>query len=213
MSMPTVSCAERFLIQAGKLNPGPWVEHNFYTGRAASLIAEKCRDMDSEKAYICGILHDIGRRNGKTHMRHSLDGYIFLSRQGYEEPARICLTHSFANKNADEIFGEWDCSVDEYNFIKKYIENIEYDDYDRLIQLCDNVALSNGFCILEKRMIDVQMRHGVNKYTVPKWKATFDLKDYFDKRTGSSIYTLLPGIVDTTFGVAADKMLEKLLYT
>jgi HD-like signal output (HDOD) protein len=40
------------------------VEHSINTGLAARNIAEKIPGMDSEKAYILGILHDIGRRAG-----------------------------------------------------------------------------------------------------------------------------------------------------
>lgn len=40
--MPTLREAEEILKEAGQLNPGPWVDHSLYAGRAAELIAENC---------------------------------------------------------------------------------------------------------------------------------------------------------------------------
>ena len=53
---------------------------------------------------------------------------------------------------------------------------------------------------MEKRMLDVVMRHGVNQYTVEKWKATFEIQKYFEERIGKSIYSVLPNVVENTFG-------------
>ena len=33
--IPTILEAKLLLEEAGKLNPGPWVEHSIYAGRAA----------------------------------------------------------------------------------------------------------------------------------------------------------------------------------
>lgn len=35
------------------------------------------------------------------------------------------------------------------------------------------------------------MRRGFNDLTIPKWKAFLELKDYFDKKTGTDIYNLI----------------------
>ena len=59
--LPSRLEAEKELEVAGQLNPGPWVQHSLNTGRAAQCIAEKCEGLEPEKAYVLGILHDIGR--------------------------------------------------------------------------------------------------------------------------------------------------------
>jgi hypothetical protein len=69
-----------------------------------------------------------------------------------------------------------------------------------LIQLCDALALPSGFCLLEKRMLDVVMRYNFNEFTIEKWKATFDIQRYFEERIGKSIYSVLPNVKETTFG-------------
>lgn len=49
-------------------------------------------------------------------------------------------------------------------------------------------------------MIDVAMRHGVNEYTIKKWNATFEIQKYFEERIGKSIYSVLPNVIENTFG-------------
>lgn len=49
------------------------------------LIASKCNDLDENDAYVLGLLHDIGRRDGVADMRHILSGYNFMISQGYDK--------------------------------------------------------------------------------------------------------------------------------
>lgn len=192
--------ALEFLKEGERINPGPWVDHSYYTAEAAKLIADNHPELDSEFAYICGLLHDIGRRVGKTHMRHTIDGYRFLQKQGFEEVGRICLTHSFPSQDIRAAFGKWDCSKEELDFVKRYLPKIEYTQYDKLIQLCDTIALPSGFCLIEKRMIDVALRYGTSEFTILKWKATMAIKEQFENEIKQSIYKILPGIIENTFG-------------
>lgn len=200
-SVPTLNNAEDLLLEAQKLNPGPWVKHSMYTAQAAKLIAENCPNLNPETAYVLGLLHDIGRRFGITSMRHSIDGYRFAMSKGYTLLAQICLTHSHPLKLIDEACGKWDCSIEEYTFVEDFLNSTKYDDYDKLIQLCDALALPSGFCLMEKRLMDVALRHGIHKYALEKWKATFELKKHFEKLMGKSIYAVLPGVMENTFEI------------
>ena len=48
------------LIRDGLLfNPGPWGKHCLTAAHCAEKIASACGDMDVEKAYILGLLHDM----------------------------------------------------------------------------------------------------------------------------------------------------------
>lgn len=199
MKIPDRDTAKLFLLEAEKLNPGNWVPHSLFTAKAAEAIAKVHPELDGEIAYVLGYLHDIGRRVGITYMRHSLDGYKFLQQQGYDDAARICITHTFWLKGLDEYPGKWDCSNEEINFLKSYVASIEYDEYDWLIQLCDCLALPNGFCLLEKRLVDVALRYGTTKYTTAKWKLLFENKAQFEQKIGRPIYDLLPGVRENTF--------------
>ena len=200
LKVPSLEEAKIILEEGSKLNPGPWVDHSLHVGQAAQLIAREDRELDENTALVLGMLHDIGRRYGVTSMRHSIDGYKFATEKGYDLWARICITHSFPVKNINAVFGKWDCSEAEYKFVKEYLDNIEISTYDKLIQMCDALALPTGYCLMEKRMLDVAMRHGVNEYTIEKWKATFEIQKYFEERIGKSIYSVLPNVVENTFG-------------
>ncbi|RGU92515.1 HDOD domain-containing protein [Clostridium sp. AF15-17LB] len=179
---------------AGNMNPGPWTDHSKNVAKAASLIAEHCEGLDSEKAFVCGMLHDIGRRTGIAAVRHIIDGYDYAMSKGWDEAARICLTHSFPVKDIDADIGKKDITDRQYDFIRDYLNNLDYDDYDKLIILCDALADANGFCILEKRFIDTTRRYGIYPFSIERWNKTYEYKDYFEKMTGRSIYMLLPDI-------------------
>ena len=84
------------LIRDGLLfNPGPWGKHCLTAAHCAEKIASACGDMDVEKAYTLGLLHDIGRKFGVRHLGHVYDGYVYMKSLGYDEVAKICLTHEF----------------------------------------------------------------------------------------------------------------------
>ena len=199
MAIPTQAEANQFLAEAEQLNPGPWVRHSTCVAQAAELIAAHLPGMDPARAHIYGLLHDIGRRYGVTDMRHVLDGYHFLTERGFEEAGRICLTHSFPIPDAHSGSGKWDGTTEELSTIQAYLNGITYTDYDRLLQLCDALALPSGFCLIEKRLLDVTLRHGFNAYTIAKWKAFLQIQQDFEKIIGRSIYELLPGVVENTF--------------
>jgi len=198
--VPTLEEAKILLEEASKLNPGLWIEHSLNVGRAAELIATYDSELDKNTALILGMLHDIGRRFGVTNERHSLDGYKFAMEKGYDLLARVSITHAYLCKNVDDVCGKKDCTVEERNFMKKYLDNTEFTGYDKLIQLCDALALPSGFCLLEKRMLDVVMRYNLTEFTLEKWKTTFEIQKYFEERIGASIYSILPNIKETTFG-------------
>ena len=193
--MITIEQAKQELNIAVQNNPGPWEQHSLVTADNARRIAEKVPGMDPDKAYLMGLLHDIGRREGVTGMRHVIDGYDYMMQLGEPEIAVICLTHSFASQNVEHFEGKHDCTAEQKNFIRDFVENRVYDDYDKLIQLCDAISLPEGACIMEKRFVDVALRHGVREYTTTRWRAYMDLKKYFDSLCGCDIYTLLPKLI------------------
>lgn len=192
--------AEKELQLAARLNPGPWEQHSRVVAQNARRIAEKAKGLDCDKAYVMGLLHDIGRRAGIREIMHIFDGYDYMMGIGQEEIARICLTHSFPIKNAGTFSGKYDCSPEQKNFLQSFLEHTEYDDYDILIQLCDAISLPNGACIMEKRLVDVALRHGLQDFTIDKWKAFMNTKKHFDELCGCNIYSLLPNVLENSLG-------------
>ena len=196
--MLTVEKALDKLSIAAQMNPGPWEQHSFSVANNARLIARHVPNMDCDRAYVMGLMHDIGRRAGVTGIRHIFDGYDYLLSMGERDCARICLTHSFPLKDVNTFNGKYDCSVAQKLFLQEYMQNIEYNNYDLLIQLYDAISLPNGACIMEKRLVDVALRHGLTDFTLAKWKAFMNTKKYFDELCGCNIYTLLPNVLENS---------------
>jgi len=192
MKTPNPLEAELILKEAESMNPGAWVAHNRVAALCARKIAEKCVDLDPDKAYVLGLLHDIGRRFGnELDMRHITEGYYFMTKLGYLDCARICLSHSFPSPKIEVYTGVNDCTKEDTEMVIAFLKGNEFDDYDRLIQLCDALAFSTGPTFIEKRLVDATIRRGFNNYTIEKWKAFLDLKVYFDKKTSCDLYTVI----------------------
>lgn len=202
--VPSRERAEAYLRESEAMNPGPWVAHARLVARAAEAIAQRDPRLDPERAYVLGLLHDVGRRTGGpgvADVRHLLDGYAFMHAEGFDDCARVCLTHSFPAPITDvgAFASPWRCPPEERQFVQDVLGRAEYSVEDRLIQLCDCLALPIGFCLIEKRLVDVVLRHGFNDLTLAKWRAYLGLRREFDAAVGGSIYRLLPGVVETTF--------------
>ena len=144
MKVPTLEQASKFIKYAEKCNPGEWIAHSYNVAKAAKSIANECPNLDGDIAYVLGLLHDIGRYEGRVQMHHSISGYDFLMKKEYDDAARIALTHSFVLADINVYAGNADCTDAELTFVKEYLENVTYDDYDKLIQLCDAISLPNG---------------------------------------------------------------------
>lgn len=187
--LPSREKAEELLREAEQCNPGPWGNHSRVAARCAERIAGACPDLDSDKAYILGLLHDIGRKFGVRHLGHVSDGYTYMMSLGYDLAAQICLTHSFNNQTVEEYIGKFDTTEEELKLIQDKLKIAVLDDYDRLIQLCDAIAGAEGVLPMEERMEDVRRRYG--SYPVNKWNSNLKLKKYFEQKTGKDIYDIL----------------------
>lgn len=191
--------AETALAEAHGSNPGPWADHSRYVALACRSIARRCPHLDTDAAYIYGLLHDIGRYAGVTSERHLIDGYRYCMERGWDKAAQICISHAFMVKDISSSIGVFDMLPEDKAFIAEFVKSAVYDDYDYLVQLCDALALPTGFCLLEKRFVDVAIRYGTHPATVDRWKAVLDIKEHFENIIGCSVYELLPGVVESSF--------------
>lgn len=193
-----VAAAEAALAFAEAANPGLWAEHARYVARACKNIAGRCSHLDAERAYIYGILHDIGRYAGVSSERHLIDGYRFCRERGWEKAAQICITHAFMIPDIETAIGVFDMPEEDKVFLAEFVKQAEYDDYDRLVQLCDALALPTGFCLLEKRFVDVAIRYGTKPVLAQRWKVILGIKAHFENIIGCPIYDLLPGALENS---------------
>jgi uncharacterized domain HDIG len=188
--------AHRLLEEAGSMNPGKWVDHSKIVASIAERLADKL-GLDKEKAYIGGLLHDIGRRNGVTGNRHIIDGHTFLTNLGYEDIARYCITHSYFIKNIKYAYGKNDMTNEERDFVQNYLDSVEYDLYDKLVQIGDCMGLPEGITTLERRVMDVNLRYGIAEFTVEDWQSKFKLQSEIETLLGYSIYKVFPEVKES----------------
>ena len=119
--------------------------------------------------------------------------------RGWEKAAQICISHAFMIQDIKTSIGTFDVSEEDYLFMEDFVKHAVYDDYDRLVQLCDSLALPTGFCLLEKRFVDVALRYGTPPFITKRWKKTLEIKELFEEKIHCSIYELLPGVVENSF--------------
>lgn len=180
--------AVQLLEEALCRNPGPWGNHSRVAAECAGKIAAAA-GMDPQKAWVLGLLHDIGRRFGTGHLAHVRDGYRYMQSLGYEAAARICLTHSFSQKALHAYIGKRDIPETDQDQLRQLLNGLTYDDYDRLIQLCDCLAGAEGVVDMEARMTDVERRYGW--YPEEKRRSNRALRRYFQEKCGRDIYEIV----------------------
>ena len=108
---------------------------------------------------------------------------------GYDEVARICLSHSFSIQRIEDYVGNIDVTEEEWAELKVALDSMNYDDYDLLIQLCDSMAGAEGIVSMEERMGDVKRRYGA--YPQDKWDRNLELKRIFSEKAGKDIYKIV----------------------
>ena len=191
---PTRKEAEELLKKAAERRPGGWVKHSEVTARVAEKIADKA-GLDKNKAYVLGLLHDVGRCKDMG-TGHITEGYRILKRRGWNDAARIALTHSFfTDLMPDEEYAmsEADSEKDE-KLMKDFSDKlrsgeIKYDDYDYLIMLADCLSLKRGVVTLNDRFTDLMVRHNfpdIRNRIIRIWK----IKERFDEKIGGDVYNL-----------------------
>lgn len=180
--------AERILAEAEHLNPGPWVEHSKNVAHCAEAIANVCEDMDSEKAFILGLLHDVGRRAGVGQLMHVYYGWRYMLELGYPEVAKVCLSHSYNTHSMDDDMAICDITEEQRGELKDALKACVFDDYDLLIQLCDSIAMAEGVVDICVRMSDIKRRYG--SYPQAKWDKNLELLEYFSNKTGKDVYEI-----------------------
>ena len=164
-----------------------WKNHSRGAAKVAEEIAKRC-GMDADRAYVSGLLHDIGRYKGPhTGMEHVVDGYNLLMDKGLPEVARICLTHSFNPR--EKVHEISIINLEQDKFLKDYMSKVEFDDYDRLIQLADFMSGAHGITTIERRFCSVLWRHGL-KTPQEDLLTLYGLKDYFSKKAGVDVYEI-----------------------
>ena len=204
--------AYELLIEKSRNNFGNWVNHSINVGKAASKIAGNI-GLDEEKAKVMGYMHDIGRCFGQMKDRHIITGYEYMMSLKEKEIAQICISHGIPLKNLETRSStEWDGTEEEYKKVEKILKEIKHDEYDELIQFCDQIALYNGILLVERRMLDCALRYRFkNMENVYKnWEAFLKIQNKIEKKLGFSVYRLFPEIEEDIYRPITEALCYKL---
>ena len=199
MKMTSKEAKKLLEFERQKVGNDSWILHSICVGNTASVIA-KALKLDGDYAKTLGYIHDIGKKfsfnSYEGVIPHAINGYNYLKELGYgEEYAGICIKHSFLNNDINCLANDrdyTDSTNENYDFIKNYLLN-EYTIYEKIINLCD-LMCTTKLQTLEKRMMDLLMRHGVYKNTHYHLIEACKLKKYFDDLLGYNLYDLFPEI-------------------
>ena len=142
--LPTREEAEKLVIDAEQCNPGPWGDHSRVAALCAEKIAALCEDMDAEKAYILGLLHDIGKlfvegiKNENSlevlvsegMKQHVIKGYNLLKEYGLPEPVCNAVLEHHENNDGSGyprgISNDWILRAAQILSVCNYFDNLAF---------------------------------------------------------------------------------------
>ncbi len=167
--------------------------HSAMVAVCAEIIASRLPDIDGQKAYMMGLFHDFGKlvyNDEVSDKFHGLEGYKVLTELGYDELARINLTHTFyqqeLNPREYTSYNPW-----ELRRCKHLLKTLPFNDYDRLIQLCDRLAVGVTYNIKQRIQFIQDTYRLPTALAKKKYREALLLKKYFDEKCGCDIYKLL----------------------
>lgn len=154
----------------------PWEQHCFNVGKLAAEIATHIPDVDPNKAFVYGLVHDYGRgsKKGKENPKcHPVEGYTIISSKGYSNEAMACITHTFPDlSNILIVPGKcrpgWrvdsnpnDFEYDEIDsFIIQKLKGYKPTIYDDLVLIADLMSTSKEYVTINQRLQIVKERYG-----------------------------------------------------
>ena len=173
--------------------PDEYVFHTKGIAESCEIIAKQIAELNPEKAYVLGLLHDYGKKYPEKELGgfHGRYGYDEMMQMGFSDVARVCLTHSFyaSDFNKDDYKNY---SSKDLDWAQDKLKNIIFDDYDKLVQLCDMFFEGLNKVTFEKRFEGIMMRHNLSFDNVENlYHHAEENKKYFDKKCGTDIYKLL----------------------
>ena len=158
----------------------------------AETIASKTPYLNADLAYVMGLLHDCGRIVDEyaTGDYHGVVGYHLLCQKRWPQLAKISVTHNFVDKDFDiELMPH---PRKDMIFCKNYLTTVEYDDYDRLLQLADAVNNLGNNCTVEQRYRSIAVRYNVAYDKLLSVIASYNkIKHHFDELCRKDVYDLI----------------------
>ena len=170
--------------------------HIFNVAKIAESIASHTHGaLDPETAYTLGLLHDIGRIKDETVTKvpHGIEGFNYLASIGHRDIAPICITHNFIDKNIKQSdFPTY--SPELFAQTRDYLSGIEYNDYDRLIQVADLFSRGKEIMSIKQRLDKNKSFYHIENLSYES--KAFELRDYFDNKYNIDIEQIVADLFD-----------------
>ena len=178
-------------------NPRIIFEHGVHIHNVAKITEAIAKNTDGilnpDTAYVLGLIHDIGRIKDETvtGIPHCVEGYRYLNEVGFQGVAPISITHCFRNKNFQTSDYPTYCPK-LLGKVKEYLDTIEYNDYDRIVQIAD--MFSRG-----KEILSIRERLDKNKafyhtQNLSYENSVFELRDSLNKKFNIDIEKIVDNI-------------------
>lgn len=173
----------------------PHATHILLVAVSAYMIAykikKKTRDdtIDVDKAFVYGLLHDIGRYivdEKVAKYPHTIAGYDRCKKLKIPAVAPICLTHAVLDKASADEYPDY--SPDQLKFVNDKMSCIKRSFYDDLIMLVDLHCRGDQILPIKDRLAKNQKFYNIqaNAYC----KKYLDLYSDFTKKYGVDIYKI-----------------------
>lgn len=158
--------------------------HVFNVAKIAEHIAMHSKGrLNPDTAYCLGLLHDIGRIKDETVTKvpHGIEGFNYLAEHGYPDLAPICLTHGFISKDIKKSdYPTYRPKL--FKQVKNYLSDLEYNDYDRIIQLADLFSRGKYIMSIHDRLEKNKSFYHIKKLSYEN--DAYALRDYINNKFG-----------------------------
>jgi hypothetical protein len=162
---------------------------------AARLVASRIAALDPEKAYMYGMMHDVGKfyLPANEAYKHPRIGFKLLETK-HNDIAEICVSHAFPDfSDLEHILSYCHGDKPEAHAVCELLSNIKHDLYIDLIQFCDKVSGIGTYMTIEAKY-DWYIERDImiqNDVTLRYLETLQSIKKKLDKLVGYDLYALI----------------------
>ena len=167
-----------------------WIIRSIYIGIAAKRIIDSL-GLNGNFALEIGYLHDIGKKIDKENSL--IAGYNYLKELGYDNIAKYSITHAFYYNNID--YNPYhELNPNNYDFINDFLNNNHVDLFSNVLHLCGLFCTDKGFTTVEKGLLEIAKRKGVDQKYLEYYNSINDFKHWIELDTKKDFYDLFKEI-------------------
>lgn len=113
-----------------------------------------------ERTEVLGLLHDLGRSRGHS-LRHGIEGYLLLRREGRPGEGRICLKHLLKGHTLEEAVELGMLTEQErLDLTKNGWQPGDLSLEEKLVTVADAMISDSGLAPIEEKYANARRRYG-----------------------------------------------------